>query len=91
MGKPAESMFRLYMVTTALNAGNFKQLLTAKGIQIWRIVDEKSNLTLTFIYKMDDEIIATEAMTVCNGNKELWLKFSKKNMTNILRRNYQNV
>ena len=49
MGKPAESMFRLYMVTTALNAGNFKQLLTAKGIQIWRIVDEKSNLTSTFI------------------------------------------
>ena len=40
---------------------------------------------------MDDEKIATEAMTMCNGNKELWLKFSKKNMTNILRRNYQNV
>lgn len=32
MGKPAESMFRLYMVTTALNAGNFKQLLTAKEV-----------------------------------------------------------
>ena len=40
---------------------------------------------------MDDEIIATEAMTIRNENKELWLKFSKKNMTNILRRNYQNV
>lgn len=30
MGKAAEHLFRLYLVTIALNAGNFKQLLARK-------------------------------------------------------------
>ena len=30
MGKVAEHLFRLYLVTIALNAGNFKQLLARK-------------------------------------------------------------
>lgn len=47
--KTAEWLFRLYMVTIALDAGKFKQLLARKGTQIWRMPGEFSRILLAFM------------------------------------------
>ena len=44
--KTAEWLFRLYMVTIALDAGKFKQLLARKGTQRWRMSGEFSRMLL---------------------------------------------
>lgn len=47
--KTAERLFRLYMVTIALDAGKFKQLLARKGTQRWRMSGEFSRILLAFM------------------------------------------
>lgn len=47
--KAADWLFRLYMVTIALDAGKFKQLLARKGTQIWRMPGEFSRILLAFM------------------------------------------
>lgn len=47
--KTAEWLFRLYMVTIALDAGKFKQLLARKGTQVWRMPGEFSRILLAFM------------------------------------------
>lgn len=47
--KAAELLFRLYMVTIALDDGKFKQLLARKGTQRWRMTGEFSRIFLAFM------------------------------------------
>lgn len=47
--KAAGWLFRLYMVTIALDAGKFKQLLARKGTQRWRTCGEFSRILLAFM------------------------------------------
>lgn len=67
MCKAAERLLRLYMATTALNAGNFKQLL-ARKVHVHKYGGLSCNF-LTFFGRKQMEMAKFELRLLFDGRK----------------------